>query len=509
MLSLGQAARLTVYQVTPETPATGNATGDTVHRATPAGGAGATPATPSDPELATRLAVAQAELRGLDDRAEARATALVAVVEGGVRLSPRSGSCEGAEGQFGDDRRPPYSLYAGNAIARLFVKLRNPQWLNAERARAWCRVLAAVTLIVVFAYIITSRDGVDYFGEPVGTDFVSFWTASRLSLMGHPNSAYDPIDLQAAERALFPTVVSGYFAFLYPPTFLLLCLPLALLPYSAALAAWLATGLIALCAGLRRILPQRWAMLPVFVFPGILVNGGHGQNGFVTASCLGWSMVLSSHRPFLAGTFLGLLVIKPHLLLAAPVVLLAARRWTVILGATTSGLGVGVVSWIALGSSAWWGFFNISPLARATLEEFEPWKMQSVFAATRLLHGGLDLAYLLQCGVTIIVWIFLVLIAMHRPGTRAEGALLVVATLLCTPYLLDYDLVCLAIPIAWVTAEAQRTSWRAGEKIVLLAAYILPLVARPLAMTIGVPIAPLVNFALLLVVAQRTGGKLD
>ncbi len=236
MLSLGQAARLTVYQVTPETPATGNATGDTVHRATPAGGAGATPATPSDPELATRLAVAQAELRGLDDRAEARATALVAVVEGGVRLSPRSGSCEGAEGQFGDDRRPPYSLYAGNAIARLFVKLRNPQWLNAERARAWCRVLAAVTWVVVFAYIITSRDGVDYFGEPVGTDFVSFWTASRLSLMGHPNSAYDPIVLQAAERALFPTVVSGYFAFLYPPTFLLLCLPLALLPYSAALA---------------------------------------------------------------------------------------------------------------------------------------------------------------------------------------------------------------------------------------------------------------------------------
>ncbi len=234
------------------------------------------------------------------DRAEAKATALVAVMEGGVRLSPRSRSCEGAEGQDGDDRRSPCSPYAGKAIARLLVNLRNPQWLNAERARAWCRLLAAVTWTVIVAYLVTSRYGVDYFGEPVGTDFVSFWTASRLSLMGHPNSAYDPIIHQAAQRALFPTVVSGYFAFLYPPTFLFLCLPFALLPYSVALAAWLATGFIALCACLRRILPQRWAMLPVFVFPGILVNGGHGQNGFVTAACLGWSMVLSSHRPFLA-----------------------------------------------------------------------------------------------------------------------------------------------------------------------------------------------------------------
>ncbi len=53
MLSLGQAERLTVHQVTPGVSATGNTTDDTVHRATPAGDAGATPATPSDPELAT------------------------------------------------------------------------------------------------------------------------------------------------------------------------------------------------------------------------------------------------------------------------------------------------------------------------------------------------------------------------------------------------------------------------------------------------------------------------
>jgi hypothetical protein len=82
----------------------------------------------------------------------------------------------------------------------------------------------------------------------------------------------------------------------------------------------------------RRRKVHRWAILPILVFPGTLVNTGHGQNGFVTAACFGWSMVLSRRRPFLAGACLGFLVIKPHLLLAAPVVLLTARRWTVIAG---------------------------------------------------------------------------------------------------------------------------------------------------------------------------------
>ncbi len=68
---------------------------------------------------------------------------------------------------------------------------------------------------------------------------------------------------------------------------------------------------------------------------------------------------------------------------------------------------------------------------------------------------------------------------------------------------MDYDLACLAIPIAWVAAEAQQTGWRPWEKIVLLAAYVLPVAARPFAMTTGLSIAPPVMVALLLVVANR------
>ncbi len=56
-----------VYNVTPETAETVSATGDAVHRATPEGDRDATPAMPSDHELVTRLALAEAELRAMKD----------------------------------------------------------------------------------------------------------------------------------------------------------------------------------------------------------------------------------------------------------------------------------------------------------------------------------------------------------------------------------------------------------------------------------------------------------
>jgi hypothetical protein len=75
--------------------------------------------------------------------------------------------------------------------------------------------------------------------------------------------------------------------------------------------------------------------------------------------------------------------------------------------------------------------------------------------------------------------------------------------MLSTPYVLDYDLVCIALPIAWVTARAQKTGWLAWEKIVLLAVYLLPLLSRFLAEWVDLPTAPFVLFALLVAVLRR------
>jgi hypothetical protein len=392
----------------------------------------------------------------------------------------------------------------GRAFRALASALREAEWLSPERARAWCGLLAGGIAAVVLARAALSHGGLGPDGQPIGTDFVSFWTASRLALDGHPAAAYDPALHEAAQRALFPASRAGYFAFFYPPPYLLICLPLALLPYVAALAAWLGAGFALLATCVRRLLPPGWPFLPIAAFPGVFVNAGSGQNGFLSASCLGGAMLLLDRRPFLAGLCLGGLVCKPHLLVAAPVALLAARRWRAIAGAATSACVLVGLSWAVFGGATWRAFLADTALARATLEQglVAASKMTSTFAAARMLGEGVGLAYAVQGAVAAATFALLARGAAGRPGGRPEGALLVAATLLCSPFLLSYDLAALALPVAWVAAQAERTGWLPWERLGLLAAYVLPL-ATLVAGRLGLPIAPLVVAGLLAIVLRR------
>jgi hypothetical protein len=85
----------------------------------------------------------------------------------------------------------------------------------------------------------------------------------------------------------------------------------------------------------------------------------------------------------------------------------------------------------------------------------------------------------------------------------ARGAVLLCATLLTTPFLLDYDLLLLALPLAWLYGESRRTGFLPWEKAVLAAGFVLPLVSRALAANLHLPIAPLVIGALLLCLLRR------
>ncbi len=116
-------------------------------------------------------------------------------------------------------------------------------------------MLAAQSLLGVMAAIVLSRHGLDPGGKPLGTEFISFYAAGRVALTDGAAAAYSPILHGSAQQALFPRARYGYTTFLYPPPFLLLCLPLALLPYMVALGAWLGAGLAALAAAMRPLLP--------------------------------------------------------------------------------------------------------------------------------------------------------------------------------------------------------------------------------------------------------------
>ena len=244
--------------------------------------------------------------------------------------------------------------------------IRDAAWMDADRARAWRLVLLLIPLLTILGTVILSHDGRDPLGKPIGTDFLSFWTASDLTLSGR--SAYDQQLHWDAQQRLFPGDGFGYEAFFYPPVFLLACLPLAMLPYFWALAAWLLSTGWAVWAALRRLAHGRLAPLTLLAFPGVYINAMHGQNGFLTTALMAGVAATLPSSPVWAGVLLGGLVFKPHLLVLAPVLLIATRRWSAIAAAAVTAAGLCLLSVLVLGPDSWRGFLANAGLARAALE---------------------------------------------------------------------------------------------------------------------------------------------
>jgi glycosyl transferase family 87 len=376
-------------------------------------------------------------------------------------------------------------------------------WLDAERARAYARILLAVTLVGAVGWIALGSGGLDRQAKPIGTDFVGFYTASRWALDGRPNLAYDVGAHWAAQRALFGSKV-GYTAFFYPPPALLICLPLALAPYFVSLAVWLAATGFAFYRVLRGYLPS---LDPVafLAFPAVFVNAAHGQNGFLSAALIGGGLLVMDRRPVLAGACFGAMAYKPHLALVIPFALLFARRWTTLIVAAVTAASFCLASLIAFGASTWGGFFADASFAGAALQNnlVGNEKMQSVFAAVRLLRGSLALAWGAQIAAALCAIGALWLLQGRAFRTAAEAPAVVCAGLLASPFVLDYDLTLVAIPLVWLLCEGRRNGFLPFEKALMALAFALPLISRIAAGALGLPLAPSTIAAVSALIVRR------
>jgi lipid-A-disaccharide synthase-like uncharacterized protein len=181
-------------------------------------------------------------------------------------------------------------------------------------------------------------------------------------------------------------------------------------------------------------------------------------------------------------------------------------RWRTIISAGITAIIFLGLSLALFGAETWVGFFETSSLARAALEDnlIGNHKMQSAFAAVRLLGGGVTLAYAVQAAISVTVCGVLVVLLRLRLGTTAEAPAVATAALLVSPFLLDYDLVLLAVPLAWAVREGARTGFLPWEKLVLASGFLLPLLSRVSATWLGIPLSSLVLLGVFGVVIRRT-----
>jgi hypothetical protein len=393
-------------------------------------------------------------------------------------------------------------------MRRVVAFVRDAEWLSAERARGyfviWLTLQAGIAIYMAFSFHAAS---VAESGRPVASDFMTFWSAARMVVLHGPLAAYDDTGRALLQRAAgaMGTEPGAHYAYWYPPPFLLLSLPLGLVGYVAALSGFLAAGYAALIVCLRRLLPSAIGVAALIASPVMLLNTIIGQNGALTASCFAGAALLLDAAPVWAGACLGLLVCKPHLAILVPLALAAAGRWRAFVSCGATALALCAASLLCFGAGAWRLFLSHSGEARTVLENYPvDWaKIQSVFSAARLLGGSIATAYSVHAvcalAAAMVVW----QVARARPGAAIEMAVLTVGALIVTPYMFDYDLVCLLVPMACVSALALHGRWLAWEKAVLLLVYVLPLAARMVATNFGWPLMPVPMFLLLFICARR------
>jgi arabinofuranan 3-O-arabinosyltransferase len=317
-------------------------------------------------------------------------------------------------------------------------------------------------------------------GLGIPTDFVNVWAAGKLVLEGHPALAYDWDVQRGVELALLKQDFPGYFAWHYPPPFLFVASFLAQFPYSVAFIGWIATSFLPYLAVMRAIVGRAalGVMLAV-ACPMVISNGLVGQNGFLTASLIGGTLFLLPTRPVLSGICLGLLTYKPQYGFLFPIVLIATAEWTVFFSAAATAIALALGSWLAFGTDSWFAFVHWMPrFSQAFLVEGKVpwWKMQSLFAMVRYLGGSELLAWASQWILSAAVATTLVILWRSKVRYSLKAAALAAGTLLTTPYLFMYDMVVLAIAVAWLVRVGLARGFRAYE---------LPALAGAVALALG------------------------
>ena len=391
-------------------------------------------------------------------------------------------------------------------MTHIWQGLRSGDWLTDARMRGYSLILLAICTLALVGWIAASDGLIDRNSKPIGTDFSNVYAAGTLIWQGRPAEAYEPARQHAAEKAVFGGREVPFYGWLYPPFFFVVAFLVASLPYAWGLAIWLAASFAAYLAAMRAIMPRPETLLIAAAFPAVFINIGHGQNGFLTAALLGGALHWLDRRPWLAGVLIGLLAYKPQFGVLIPVALLAGGRWNTIGAAAATVAALVAVSFVTLGGGVWHAFADSMTFTQTVV--LEPggigWeKIQSAFSAMRMWGAGVHSAYAIQIALALMLAASLAWLWQSNALFELKASALATASLLATPYVLDYDLVVLAVAIVFFVRHGMNRGFHDYEISLLAAAWFMPLLSRAIAGVTGIPIGLLVLLGLYVFIVQR------
>jgi len=339
---------------------------------------------------------------------------------------------------------------------------------------------------------------------PIYHDFTSFWVAGWRALYGETASLYDEAAFREAADNSVGLGNSSYSLLAYPPIFTLFLVPLAMLPYFVAFLTW-ESATLALCIAVVYLIVRRQPAISLsLASPFAAWNFLIGQNGFLTASLLGASLLFLERRPMLAGVFIGCLTYKPQFGILFPVALIAARQWRACISAAVTAIFLGAASAAAFGVDGWVVFPRaLFAQGSETMFASPDWGFvfQTVYGLILLLRGGAALAWLAQgvaaAGMGLIVWL-----VWRSPARYSlKAATLAAGALVATHHALAYDLAAIAIPVAFLASDQIECGLLRSEQTTMIALFVVSLAVIP---TAGrAPVGAVILVALLCLILRR------
>lgn len=334
-----------------------------------------------------------------------------------------------------------------------------------------------------------------------GEDWMVYFNAARLYFEGQIDLLYDGVRSTALLNARFGHWLAHplpLHPWLYPPHALLLILPFGLLPFVPAGLLFLAlglTGAIAAACRFAKTGTERMIHAASLVLcPATAVTVCLGQNTFVTCALLLAGFGTMRRRPILGGALLGIATYKPQLWLMVPVALIAARQWKALAAAVVAALLLAGASIALFGFESWRAWIALMTEPSAL---YDQWRTiarlngQSIYTYASLLGAPVALANLIQ-GASAVAAAGCVWWCYRRPmADDLRLAVLLAATMLAAPHVIDYDALLLGIAATLFFIRGYTDGFRFGDITIGVLVWASPLINPPTVFSVGF-VTPLV-----------------
>jgi hypothetical protein len=284
-------------------------------------------------------------------------------------------------------------------------------------------------------------------------DFLNLYSGGTLALYGPLQQIYVPEVQLETERRFVPKLPM-LVPFVRPAFYALALAALAAIPFQWAFGVWLGLQ-IAVYLFVLAWAKSRWgpeALLYGSMFLPATLGIASGQDCvFMLAIVAGMIALHDRGQETAAGAVLGLGLIKFHLFVVWPLVLLAQKRWRMLAGGAVLALSEIIFSWLVVGSSGLADY--IALLRNRNIGRLSPSRELMINVHALTLNIGEDSIYLRI--LLILSVIALALLISWRAPFRNAAIAASVASLLVSPHVYGYDAALLLPSLCLVLFETR------------------------------------------------------